>query len=79
MMANCLKQMRLTKTAAAINEERIVGAGGGMSHSLRGGMGKLVIGTDNKTLKCVGGIHSRGRGACNHRGLHSLPHPSDAF
>src|SRR5437764_11198340 len=60
-VANGLHQVGLPHSHTAIEKQRIVSLGRPFSHRLRGGMGKLIAGANDKRLKSVFRIELRSR------------------
>ena len=60
-MANGLHQVGLPHSHTTIEKQRIVSLGRPFSHRLRGGMGKLIAGANDKCLKSVFRIELRSR------------------
>ena len=68
LVSNGVKEMGLSKANAAIDEKRIVGAGGGLGDSARGGMSELITGTNDKTAESILWVYRRLDGERRERG-----------
>ena len=60
-MADGLHQVGLAHAYAAIHEERVVGLGRALRHSLRGSMRELVARADHEAVELVARVQLRGR------------------
>ena len=51
-----MQKVGLTQADAAVDQQGIIGLGGGVGHGQAGGLGQAVAGTDYKIIKAVAGI-----------------------